>query len=37
MVREVHKPMTSMNGYFVAGKFDQLGHNIPLFCIKPSV
>ncbi|MEK8018560.1 MAG: AAA family ATPase, partial [Candidatus Parabeggiatoa sp.] len=29
LVHEVHKPMTSMNGYFVAGKFDQLGHNIP--------
>jgi predicted ATPase/GAF domain-containing protein/tRNA A-37 threonylcarbamoyl transferase component Bud32 len=29
LVREVHKPMTSKNGYFAAGKFDQYQRNIP--------
>ena len=29
LVREVHKPMTSKNGYFAAGKFDQSQRNIP--------
>jgi len=31
LVREVHKPMTSKNGYFAAGKFDQYQRNIPYF------
>jgi predicted ATPase/signal transduction histidine kinase/serine/threonine protein kinase/CheY-like chemotaxis protein len=29
LVHEVHKPMTEKQGYFAAGKFDQLGRNIP--------
>ncbi|MEK8019145.1 MAG: AAA family ATPase, partial [Candidatus Parabeggiatoa sp.] len=29
LVHEVHKPMTSKNGYFAAGKFDQYQRNIP--------
>jgi predicted ATPase/signal transduction histidine kinase/serine/threonine protein kinase len=29
LVHEVHKPMTDKHGYFAAGKFDQLGRNIP--------
>jgi len=31
LVHEVHKPMTSRNGYFAAGKFDQYQRNIPYF------
>ncbi|MEG5136828.1 MULTISPECIES: trifunctional serine/threonine-protein kinase/ATP-binding protein/sensor histidine kinase [unclassified Microcoleus] len=30
VVNEVHKPITSQNGYFVKGKFDQFNRNIPL-------
>ena len=33
LVHEVHKPMTSRNGYFAAGKFDQYQRNIPYFAI----
>ncbi|HIE01984.1 MAG TPA: serine/threonine-protein kinase PknK, partial [Thiotrichaceae bacterium] len=29
LVHEVHKPMTSRNGYFASGKFDQFQRNIP--------
>jgi predicted ATPase/signal transduction histidine kinase/CheY-like chemotaxis protein len=29
LVHEVHKPMTEKHGHFIAGKFDQLGHNMP--------
>jgi diguanylate cyclase (GGDEF)-like protein/PAS domain S-box-containing protein len=29
LVREIHKPLTSKQGYFAAGKFDQLNRNIP--------
>ncbi|MEK8020053.1 MAG: ATP-binding sensor histidine kinase [Candidatus Parabeggiatoa sp.] len=29
LVQEVHKPMTSRNGYFASGKFDQFQKNIP--------
>jgi predicted ATPase/signal transduction histidine kinase/tRNA A-37 threonylcarbamoyl transferase component Bud32 len=33
LVNEVHKPMTSRNGYFAAGKFDQFQKNIPYSAI----
>ncbi|HID99394.1 MAG TPA: serine/threonine-protein kinase PknK, partial [Thiotrichaceae bacterium] len=33
LVHEVHKPMTSRNGYFAAGKFDQYQRNMPYFAI----
>ena len=33
LVHEVHKPMTEKHGYFAAGKFDQLGRNIPYSAI----
>ena len=33
LVHEVHKPMTEKRGYFAAGKFDQLGRNIPYSAI----
>jgi serine/threonine protein kinase len=36
LVREVHKPMTAMRGYFAAGKFDQY-QRIPAFRIKLSL
>jgi serine/threonine protein kinase len=29
LVNEVHKPIVRQRGYFIAGKFDQLGRNIP--------
>jgi len=29
LVREVYKPITETNGYFIAGKFDQFQRNIP--------
>ncbi|GAA6133305.1 AAA family ATPase [Oceaniserpentilla sp. 4NH20-0058] len=29
LVRELYKPITEYNGYFVSGKFDQLQRNIP--------
>jgi predicted ATPase/serine phosphatase RsbU (regulator of sigma subunit)/tRNA A-37 threonylcarbamoyl transferase component Bud32 len=29
LVHEIHKPMTEKRGYFAAGKFEQLGRNIP--------
>jgi len=29
LVAEVYKPITEKRGYFIAGKFDQLQHNIP--------
>ncbi len=29
VVREVHKPIVESRGYFISGKFDQLGRNIP--------
>jgi predicted ATPase/signal transduction histidine kinase len=33
LVHEVHKPMTSRNGYFASGKFDQFQKNIPYSAI----
>jgi predicted ATPase/signal transduction histidine kinase/DNA-binding NarL/FixJ family response regulator len=33
LVNEVHKPMTSRNGYFASGKFDQFQKNIPYSAI----
>ncbi|HHB92315.1 MAG TPA: GAF domain-containing protein [Thioploca sp.] len=33
LVHEVHKPMTEKQGYFAAGKFDQLQKNIPYSAI----
>jgi PAS domain S-box-containing protein len=29
LIRELYKPITRNNGYFIAGKFDQLQRNIP--------
>jgi predicted ATPase/signal transduction histidine kinase/tRNA A-37 threonylcarbamoyl transferase component Bud32 len=29
LVAEIHKPITEKRGYFIAGKFDQFGRNIP--------
>ena len=29
LVAEVHKPIVQRKGYFISGKFDQLGRNIP--------
>jgi serine/threonine protein kinase len=29
LVREIYKPITEKNGYFIAGKFDQFQRNIP--------
>jgi predicted ATPase/signal transduction histidine kinase/tRNA A-37 threonylcarbamoyl transferase component Bud32 len=29
LVNEVHKPIVRQRGYFIAGKFDQLGRNVP--------
>ncbi|BAZ15685.1 multi-sensor signal transduction multi-kinase [Calothrix sp. NIES-4071] len=29
LVAEVHKPIVRQQGYFISGKFDQLGRNIP--------
>ncbi|RCJ37864.1 hypothetical protein A6770_13805 [Nostoc minutum NIES-26] len=29
VVNEVHKPIVRQRGYFIKGKFDQFGHNIP--------
>lgn len=29
LVNEIHKPITSRNGYFIKGKFDQYNRNIP--------
>ena len=29
LIHEIHKPITRARGYFIAGKFDQLQHNIP--------
>jgi serine/threonine protein kinase len=29
LINEVHKPITARRGYFIAGKFDQFGRNIP--------
>ncbi|MBE9063648.1 ATP-binding sensor histidine kinase [cf. Phormidesmis sp. LEGE 11477] len=30
VVREVHKPITRQQGYFIKGKFDQFNRNVPL-------
>ncbi|MEO1621378.1 MAG: AAA family ATPase, partial [Cyanobacteria bacterium J06632_3] len=30
VINEVHKPITRRNGYFIAGKYDQLQRNVPL-------
>jgi PAS domain S-box-containing protein len=29
LVQELYKPITAKHGYFIWGKFDQFGHNIP--------
>jgi len=29
LVQEIYRPITEKRGYFIAGKFDQLGRNIP--------
>jgi predicted ATPase/GAF domain-containing protein/tRNA A-37 threonylcarbamoyl transferase component Bud32 len=33
LVREIYKPITQRQGYFIAGKFDQLQRNIPYSAI----
>ncbi|BAY50248.1 serine/threonine protein kinase and signal transduction histidine kinase with GAF and PAS/PAC sensor (plasmid) [Scytonema sp. HK-05] len=33
LVQELYKPITAKRGYFVSGKFDQLGRNIPYSAI----
>jgi tRNA A-37 threonylcarbamoyl transferase component Bud32 len=33
LVQELYKPITAKRGYFIAGKFDQFGHNIPYSAI----
>ncbi|MBD2776772.1 AAA family ATPase [Iningainema sp. BLCCT55] len=30
VINEVHKPIVKQRGYFIKGKFDQLGRNVPL-------
>ncbi|BDI19312.1 hypothetical protein ANSO36C_51140 [Nostoc cf. commune SO-36] len=29
LVQEIYKPITQKRGYFISGKFDQFGRNIP--------
>ncbi|WP_199350207.1 ATP-binding protein [Nostoc flagelliforme] len=33
LVQEIHKPITQKHGYFITGKFDQFGRNIPYSAI----
>ena len=33
LISELYRPITSMRGYFVSGKFDQYQHNVPYFGI----
>jgi PAS domain S-box-containing protein len=33
LVQELYKPITAKRGYFISGKFDQLGRNIPYSAI----
>jgi PAS domain S-box-containing protein len=33
LVQELHKPITANQGYFISGKFDQFGRNIPYSAI----
>lgn len=33
LVQELYKPITAKHGYFISGKFDQFGHNIPYSAI----
>ena len=33
LVQEIYKPITSKRGYFITGKFDQFGRNIPYSAI----
>ncbi|HAJ63465.1 MAG TPA: serine/threonine-protein kinase PknK, partial [Cyanobacteria bacterium UBA8543] len=33
MVQELYKPITAKRGYFISGKFDQFGRNIPYSAI----
>ncbi|MBD1851431.1 PAS domain S-box protein [Cyanobacteria bacterium FACHB-502] len=33
LVQELHKPVTAKHGYFISGKFDQFGRNIPYSAI----
>ncbi|WP_017315697.1 trifunctional serine/threonine-protein kinase/ATP-binding protein/sensor histidine kinase [Mastigocladopsis repens] len=33
LVQEIYKPITSKRGYFISGKFDQFGRNIPYSAI----
>ncbi len=33
LVQELHKPVTANRGYFISGKFDQFGRNIPYSAI----
>nr|WP_228053809.1 PAS domain S-box protein [Nodosilinea sp. LEGE 07298] len=33
LVQELHKPITAKHGYFISGKFDQFGRNIPYSAI----
>ncbi|MGJ3250603.1 MAG: PAS domain S-box protein [Elainellaceae cyanobacterium] len=33
LVQELHKPVTANQGYFISGKFDQFGRNIPYSAI----
>jgi len=29
LVQELYKPITAKHGYFISGKFDQFGRNVP--------
>ncbi|MEG4502964.1 AAA family ATPase [Microcoleus sp. F6_B4] len=33
LVQEIYKPITSKRGYFLTGKFDQFGRNIPYWAV----
>ncbi|MBI5571764.1 MAG: AAA family ATPase [Desulfomonile tiedjei] len=33
LVREIYKPVTSHNGYFISGKFDQYQRNVPYLAV----
>jgi len=30
LVQELYKPITAKHGYFISGKFDQFGRNVPI-------
>jgi PAS domain S-box-containing protein len=37
LVQELYKPITAKHGYFIAGKFDQFGRNIPYSAISDAL